>query len=136
MSVLYLTRRETFNASHRLFNEGWDEQKNLAVYGKCSNPRGHGHNFILEVTVQGEPHPEAGWIMDLKVMSSIIRSELISQLDHQHLNHDVPWLEGILPSIENLVQLFWKRLEPAMHPIKLYKIKLVETENNWIEYFG
>ena len=138
MKTVYITRRENFNAAHKLWNENWSEEKNFEVFGKCSNQNWHGHNFTIYVTVKGQPNPETGFVINLKDLSEIIRKEVIEPLDHKNLNLDVPFLKGILASTENIVIKIWELIE---NPIlqaggELVKIKLVETENNFVEYFG
>ena len=138
MKTVYITRRETFNAAHKLYREDWSDEKNKDVFGKCSNHNWHGHNFIIYVTIKGVPNPETGFVINLKELSQIINEEVIEPLDHKNLNLDVPFMEGILASTENLVIQIWEQLKD---PIKnangeLVKIKLVETENNFVEYYG
>lgn len=138
MKAVYITRRETFNAAHKLFREDWTEEKNKEVFGKCSNHNWHGHNFTIYVTVKGLPNPDTGFIINLKDLSQIVKDEVVEPLDHKNLNLDVPFLKGILASTENVVIQLWDRIK---EPIKkaggeLAKIKLVETENNYVEYFG
>ncbi len=138
MKTVYITRRETFNAAHKLWREDWSEEKNFEVFGRCSNHNWHGHNFTLFVTVKGLPSPDTGFVMNLKDLSEIIKTEVIEPLDHKNLNMDVPFLKGLLASTENVVIQIWERM---VQPIRnaggeLVKIKLVETENNYVEYFG
>ena len=138
METVYITRRENFNAAHKLWQENWSEEKNIAVFGKCSNHNWHGHNFTIYVTVKGKPNPETGFVINLKDLSEIIKEEVIEPLDHKNLNLDVPFLEGILASTENVVIKIWERIEkPILNAGgELAKIKLVETENNYVEYYG
>lgn len=138
METVYITRRENFNAAHKLWQENWSEEKNIAVFGKCSNHNWHGHNFTIYVTVKGKPSLETGFVINLKDLSDIIKEEVIEPLDHKNLNLDVPFLEGILASTENVVIKIWERIEkPILNAGgELAKIKLVETENNYVEYFG
>ncbi len=138
MKTVYITRRETFNAAHKLYREDWSEEKNWEVFGRCSNRNWHGHNFTIYVTVKGLPSEETGFVINLKDLSEIIKQEVVEPLDHRNLNLDVSFLQGILVSTENIVIQLWERLND---PIKmaggeLVKIKLVETENNYVEYFG
>jgi len=134
--MIYVTRRATFSASHRLFNPALSEEENTNLYDKCSNPRGHGHNYILEVTVAGEPSKESGYVIDQKILKQIVHTEIIRRVDHKHLNEDVDFLRGIIPTTENLVREFWKILAPRIPSGKLYSIRLRETENNSVEYKG
>ncbi len=138
MNKVYITRRETFNAAHKLWQPTWSDEKNNEVFGRCANKNWHGHNFILFVTVCGDPDPETGFVMNLKDLSTIIKHEVTEKLDHKNLNLDVPFLEGIMASTENIVIAIWKILEPkiAEYGAELSKLKLVETENNFVEYFG
>lgn len=134
--MVYLTRKEHFCASHRLFNPKFSEQENLAIYGKCAYPNGHGHNYEVEVTVAGEPAPDTGMIMDLKKIADIIDAEIIVEVDHKHLNFDVAFLKGIIPTAENLAMVFWHRLKPKITAGELCSIKVYETPNNFAEYRG
>ncbi len=137
MPLLYITRKEHFNAAHQLWNPNWSDEKNLEIFGKCANPHYHGHNFDLYVCVKGQPHPETGLVMDLKQLKLIIRKQVIDDLDHQNLNLDVAWLKGTMPSIETIVVGIWNRLAPHLpEGVQLHKITLWETPNNFAEYFG
>jgi 6-pyruvoyltetrahydropterin/6-carboxytetrahydropterin synthase len=138
MNKVYITRRETFNAAHKLWQPTWSDEKNNEVFGRCANKNWHGHNFVLFVTVCGDPDPETGFVMNLKDLSTIIRQEVTEKLDHKNLNLDVPFLEGIMASTEHIVIAIWEILEPkiATYGAALAKLKLVETENNFVEYFG
>jgi len=136
--MVYIQRRETFSASHRLYNAAWSDDQNEAVFGKCSNRFGHGHNFQLIVTVKGEVNPDTGFVMNLVDLKTIMMYEIIDHVDHRNLNEDVPFLQGILPSTENLAIAFWARLAPAIAAkgAQLHGIRIVETENNFVEYYG
>ncbi len=138
LETVYITRREHFNAAHKLWREEWSDEKNEEVFGKCSNKNWHGHNFELFVTVKGEPNPETGFVINLKDLSVIIKELVIEQLDHKNLNLDVPFLAGKLASTENLAIEIWKIIDSPIREAggQLCKIKLVETENNFVEYFG
>jgi len=138
VETVYITRRENFNAAHKLWQENWSDEKNIAVFGKCSNHNWHGHNFTIFVTVKGKPNPETGFVINLKELSDIIKEEVIEPLDHKNLNLDVAFLDGILASTENVVIKIWERIEGPISKAggELAKIKLVETENNFVEYFG
>ena len=138
MSTCYITRRETFNAAHKLWREDWSQEKNDVVFGKCSNHNWHGHNFTLYVTVKGLPHADTGFVINLKDLSKIIKELIIEPLDHKNLNLDVPFMQGFLASTENLVIEIWKILENPIRKAggELAKIKLIETENNFVEYYG
>jgi 6-pyruvoyltetrahydropterin/6-carboxytetrahydropterin synthase len=136
--MMYVTRRETFNAAHKVYNPDWSDAKNLEVFGGCANPNWHGHNYILYVTVKGETSKETGFVIDLKKLSQIIRTEITEKVDHKNFNLDVPFLQGILTSTENITKAFWDILEGPVSGMgcKLHCIKLQETENNYVEYFG
>jgi len=136
--MIYITRRERFNAAHKLYNETWSVEKNDEVFGKCANANWHGHNFELIVTVKGEVNPETGFVMNLKDLSQIIQTEVTDKVDHKNLNLDVDFMKGKLASTENLIIEFWKILAPliAGHGAQLHYIKLIETENNYVEYYG
>ena len=134
--MVYLTRKEHFCASHRLFNPKFSEKKNLEIYGKCAYPNGHGHNYEIEVTVAGNPDAQTGMILDLKKLADIIEQEIITRVDHKHLNFDVEFLNGIIPTAENLATVFWNILQPKIAAGKLYSIRVYETPNNFAEYRG
>jgi len=134
--MIYLTRREHFCSSHRLFNPTFTDQQNLDTYGKCAWPNGHGHNYELEVTVAGVPDPATGMILDLKKLADIMEAEIVGKVDHRHLNHDVDFLREVIPTAENLAVVFWKILEPKIVPGRLYAVRVYETPNNYAEYRG
>jgi 6-pyruvoyltetrahydropterin/6-carboxytetrahydropterin synthase len=134
--MLYITRREHFNAAHRIWNDYWSDEQNEAVFGKCANKNWHGHNYELFVTVKGEPDEVTGFIINVKELSQIIRREITDQLDHKNLNMDVPFLQGIKPSTENLARVIFNRLVPHLNNCTLHCVKLQETESIYAEYFG
>ena len=136
--MLYITRRERFNAAHKLYKEEWSEARNLEVFGKCSNPNWHGHNYELFVTVKGNPNPETGLVMDLKALSTIIKNRVTEKLDHKNMNLDVDFMKDKMPSAEVLAQSIWEELEKPVHERggKLHAVRLQETENNFVEYYG
>ncbi|MGB6122473.1 MAG: 6-carboxytetrahydropterin synthase [Bacteroidota bacterium] len=134
--MVYITRKAHFCASHRLYNPDLSEEKNYAVFGKCNNPNGHGHNYDLEVTVAGRPPAESGMVMDLKKLADIIEEEVVERVDHKHLNLDVDFMKGIIPTAENMAIEFWKILDPKITGGKLYSIKVYESGNNFVEYRG
>ena len=136
--MIYITRREQFNAAHKLFKEEWSNEQNMEVFGKCSNPNWHGHNYELFVTVKGEINPETGFVMDLKVLKDIIREHVTDKLDHKNINLDVDFMKGKMASTEVLAVEIFNQLKAQLDPmnVALHKIKLVETENNFVEYFG
>ena len=136
MATCYITRKEYFNAAHRLSRADWTDEKNEEVFGKCANKNWHGHNFTLYVTVKGNPDPETGFIIDLKVLSGLIKEVVINKLDHKNLNLDVDFMHGKMPSIENIISEIWKQLQPRIKGGTLHSLKLIETEQNSVEYFG
>ena len=134
--MVYLTRRATFSAAHRLWSDHLTEEENYALYDKCANPNGHGHNYLLEVTVCGWPNERTGMLLNLTELKDAVEKAVIRWVDHKHLNHDVPWLEGIIPTAEMLAIAFWKRLDAALPAGLLYEVRLHETENNIAAYRG
>ena len=138
MQEVFITRRERFNAAHRLFRPDFTDEKNLEVYGKCSNPNWHGHNYILFVTVKGHLNPEIGYVMNLKDLSKIIRDEVVEKIDHKNMNLEVDFMQGRIASTENLAIAIWEVIEPKIRNkgAKLHCVKVQETENNYAEYFG
>jgi 6-pyruvoyltetrahydropterin/6-carboxytetrahydropterin synthase len=134
--MVTVMRRETFSASHRLYRPNFTNEQNERVFGKCSNPNGHGHNYELEVFVDGEPDPETGFVIDLKELKRIIRAEVIDKVDHKNLNVEVDFLSGVIPTAENIAVGIWKVLAPTIRTGRLSCIRLRETENNVVEYRG
>jgi 6-pyruvoyltetrahydropterin/6-carboxytetrahydropterin synthase len=136
--MIYITRREHFNAAHKLHNPAWPDDKNLEVFGKCANPNWHGHNYNLYVTVKGRVNAETGYSANLKEISTIIRKYITDKLDHKNLNMDVDFLKGMMPSTENVAIAIWKQLVGPIEALgcKMHCVKLYETENNYVEYFG
>lgn len=133
--VLQLTRRVTFASAHVLRRENWDEERNAAVFGSCA--RDHGHNYVLEVSVSGEPDPETGMVLNLRDLDRIIREAVVDHVDHRHLNHDVSFLRDVVPTAENVALAFWTRLEDRLRESgphrRLCRLRLVESENNMVE---
>lgn len=136
--MIYLTRRERFSAAHRLYNPELSDEENLEQFGPCANPNWHGHNYILWVTVKGEINPETGYVVDLKEVSKIIKQKVIDKLDHKNINLEVDFMKGVIVSTENLAIAVWKELEDAIRVMgtELHCVKIQETENNLVEYFG
>lgn len=136
--MIYLTRRERFNAAHRLYKEGWSDEQNFEVFGKCSNPNWHGHNYELFVTIKGEVDPETGFLINLKQLSAILNEKVIAKTDHKNLNLDVEFMANKIPSAENIAIAIWDEIENEINQLncKLHCIKVVETENNSVKYFG
>jgi 6-pyruvoyltetrahydropterin/6-carboxytetrahydropterin synthase len=135
--VIYLTRKEHFNAAHKLYNVNWTREKNEEVFGKCANENWHGHNFDVYVTIKGTPDPDTGFLFDVKKLSMIIKEHVVEALDHKNLNVDVPFMQGKLCSTENLAYEIWHQLLPHIpETVKLHCIKLCETPRIYVEYFG
>lgn len=134
--MVYLTRRTSFSASHRLWSNQLTEAENYAMYEKCANPNGHGHNYVLEVTVKGIPDPQTGMVLNLTELKHAMNERIVKWVDHKHLNYDVPWLEGFIPTTEVLVIKFWERLADSLPAGMLNEVKLHETENNVASYRG
>ena len=134
--MIYLTRRETFAAAHRLYKEGLSDKENLKLFGKCSNPNWHGHNYTLEVVVAGNVDPATGFVIDLKKLKDIIIEHVISKVDHKNLNIDTDFMKGLNPTSENIVVAIWNQLKDKIPSGKLFSVKLYETENNYFEYRG
>lgn len=137
--MVYVTRKAHFNASHRLHNPNKSDEWNQRVFGKCNNPNWHGHNYIIEVTVAGEPDPDTGYVIDLGKLKSIIKEKIIDPCDHKNLNLEVPFLDDVIPSTENLCKAFFYELEDEIKKASdnnptLYSIRLQETERNSAEY--
>jgi 6-pyruvoyltetrahydropterin/6-carboxytetrahydropterin synthase len=137
MQVFYLTRKDPFHSANKVFNPQWTKEKNDEVFGKCANENWHGHNFELFVTIKGEVNPDTGFVMDAKLLSKIIKDQVVEVLDHKNLNLDVPFMAGKLCSIENLTFEIWNQLAPFLpQGVALHCIKLVETPRIFVEYFG
>lgn len=136
--MVFITRRERFSAAHRLFRPEWSDEKNSQVFGNCSNPNWHGHNYELFVTVKGEVNPETGFVMDLKVMKSIINEHVIQHVDHKNINLEVAFMQNKMASTEVIAQSIFEVLKPAFDQegVLLHAVRLHETENNYAEYFG
>ena len=130
-----VTRRVHFNAAHRLHNPDFPDAWNASTYGPCNNARWHGHNYVLEVSVKGQPNPQTGYVIDLGELKTIVEEEILQPCDHHNLNEEVPFLEGLIPSTENLVIAFWQQLEKRLGE-RLYHIRLYETERNYADYYG
>jgi 6-pyruvoyltetrahydropterin/6-carboxytetrahydropterin synthase len=133
LAPVLVTRRESFSAAHRLWNPSLTETRNLEVYGRCSNPAGHGHNYVLEVSVLGTVDPDTGFVFDLKRLAGVVHDEIIAEVDHRNLNSDVEWLCGCVPTTEVLAAVFWARLEAAVAPSVLFSVRVQETEKNTAE---
>ena len=137
MPRVRITRRLHFSAAHRLARPEWSDDRNSRVFGDCANANWHGHNYDLEVTVSGPVDADTGYVMDLKDLKDLVNRQVVDDLDHRNLNLDVPWLEGVIPSTENLVVMIWERIAPLIQPpAKLDRLILRETPRHWVEYSG
>lgn len=136
--MIYLTRRERFSAAHRLCNPKLSDEENSELYGACANPHWHGHNYILWVTVKGKNNPDTGYVVDLKQLSALIQEKIVKKLDHKNLNLEVDFLKDTFASTENLAIGIWEQLQPAINElgVELHAVKVQETENNYVEYYG
>ncbi len=137
MPRVRVTRKAHFSAAHRLFQPDWTEERNREVFGDCSNPNWHGHNYEIAVTVEGEVDPETGFVIDLKILKDLIEEAVIRDVDHKNLNLEVPWLAEVNPSTENLVVAIWRRLAAYLPDgVDLVRVVLWETPRNYVEYTG
>ena len=134
--MVYVTRREVFSSSHKLYNQDLSDEENSKLFGKCCGVYGHGHNYTLEVVVAGEIDPVTGYVIDLKTLKEIIREKIISKMDHKHLNYEVDFMKGVNPTSENIAVKIWEQLVNELPAGKLFSVKLYETENNYVEYKG
>lgn len=134
--MVYLTRKEHFNAAHKLYNENWSKQKNEEIFGLCANENFHGHNYELFVTVKGEPNKETGFVMDAKKLGDLMKTKICNVLDHKNLNTQVEMLTGIMPTTENVAKVIFKELRPLITECELHCVKLAETETIYAEYYG
>jgi 6-pyruvoyltetrahydropterin/6-carboxytetrahydropterin synthase len=136
MPIVRVTRRVHFAAAHRLHNPEFTEDHNREVFGLCNNPNWHGHNYELDITVEGEVEPSTGYVIDLKRLRDMVEEAVLVDVDHRNLNLDVPWMSGIIPSTENLVVAIWEKLAPAIPQGRLVRLTLWETPRNYVEYTG
>lgn len=134
--MLYVTRRETFSAAHRLYRPELSDDENFRIFGKCSNPNWHGHNYTLEIVVAGEPDEKTGYVIDINMLKRIIKENVIAKVDHKNLNIDTDFMNGIMPSGENIARAIWNQISGKLPSGMLYSVKLFETENNYFEYRG
>ncbi len=133
---VYVTRQAHFNAAHRLHNPAKSAAWNRRTFGPCNNPKWHGHNYVIEVTVAAQPDPETGYVVDLGDLKKVMEDRILSKVDHRNLNEEVSWLKGVVPSAENLAIAFWRRLEKHLPAGRLHRIRLFETPRNFVDYFG
>ena len=136
MPRVTVTRRMRFNAAHRVFNPSFSDAENEATFGKCNNPNWHGHNYTLDVSVEGQVEERTGYVLDLSRLRDIVEKNVIDVVDHRNFNLDVPFMTDVIPTSENIVVAFWKILRPAVKPATLKRLVLWETENNYVEYSG
>lgn len=136
MNKVSVFRKEHFNAAHRLHNPLWDEAKNDVVFGKCNNPHFHGHNYDLIVKLTGLPDPATGYVYDMKLLSDIINEKIIERFDHKNLNEDVPDFKELNPTAENIAVVIYNLLRPEINADLEMKVRLYETERNFVEYPG
>ncbi len=131
-----VSRKAHFNAAHRLFRPDWDDVKNRRVFGKCSNPNYHGHNYEIEVSIYGEVDPETGFVMDLKILKDLIREQIEESMDHKNLNEEVPEFKNLNPTAEHIAVVIWNKLRPYIPGEKELEIVLYETPRNFVSYKG
>lgn len=136
MPRVTVTRRLHFNAAHRVHNPELSDDENRRIYGKCNNPNWHGHNYVLDVSVSGEVDERTGYVMDLSELARLVERKVLDKVDHRNMNVDVPFMQGINPTSENIIVAIWRILEPAVRPARLTRLRLRETENNFVEYEG
>jgi 6-pyruvoyltetrahydropterin/6-carboxytetrahydropterin synthase len=131
-----VTRRVHFNAAHRLWNPSFSADENERVFGVCNNPNFHGHNYNLDVSVEGEIDPATGYVLDINLLKARVQEHVVRHLDHKNLNLDVPWFKVLIPTAENIAVVCWRLLAPAVAPARLARIRLWETERNYVDYEG
>jgi 6-pyruvoyltetrahydropterin/6-carboxytetrahydropterin synthase len=131
-----VTRRLMFNAAHRVHNPALSDDENLKLFGKCNNPNWHGHNYTLDVSVQGTIDARTGYVLDLGALKTLVEEHAVNKIDHKNFNLDVDFMRGVIPTSENIVVAIWKQLEPAIQPARLVRLVLWETANNYVEYTG
>lgn len=134
--MVYLTRRTEFSASHFYHNPEFTPEENQRIFGKCNNPNGHGHNYTLEVTVKGEVDQRSGFVVDLKQLKEVMNREVVDALDHRHLNNEVPEFRSQIPTSENLAIAIWQRLEPKLRVARLHRVRLYETPDLFVDFYG
>ena len=134
--MVYLTRKAEFSASHYYHNPQFSAEENQRVFGKCNNPNGHGHNYTLEITVKGQVDERSGFVVDLKKLKEIMNREVIELLDHRFLNKEVAEFKDLIPTTENLAISIWKRLQPRLSVAQLHRVRVYETEDLFVDYYG
>ena len=136
MPQVTVTRRLRFNAAHRVHNPALSDEENVALFGKCNNPNWHGHNYTLDVSVTGPIDERTGYVLDLAVLKRIVEEHVVSRVDHRNMNLDVEFMRGVNPTSENIIVSMWREIEPHVAPARLTRLRLWETENNYVEYEG
>ncbi|MEE9133885.1 MAG: 6-carboxytetrahydropterin synthase [Gemmatimonadota bacterium] len=136
MPSVKVTRRLHFSAGHRLHNPELTDAENREIYGRCNNPGGHGHNYGLEVTLRGEVDPKTGYVFDLKRLKQVVEDAVLADVDHANLNSDVLWMEGVIPTAENIAVRIWRRLQAVLPAGMLERVLVSESERNFVEYYG
>lgn len=136
MPIVTVTRRLTFSAAHRVHNPALSDGENAALFGKCNNPNWHGHNYTLEVSVRGPVDDRTGYVMDLGTLRDLVQREVIDKVDHRNFNVDVDFMRGVIPTAENIAVACWRLLEPQIKPATLVRLRLWESDNNYVEYAG
>jgi len=136
MPDVIVTRRLMFNAAHRVHNPTLSDEENARLFGKCNNPNWHGHNYTLDVSVQGPIDARTGYVMDLGVLKQLVEERVVNKIDHKNFNLDVDFMRGVIPTSENIIVAIWRELEPAIRPSRLTRLVLWETTNNYVEYSG
>ena len=136
MPQVTVTRRLRFNAAHRVHNPALSDEENAAIFGKCNNPNWHGHNYILDVSVEGDVDERTGYVLDLSALKQLVEREIVDKVDHRNFNLDVDFMRDVIPTSENIIVAFWRLLAPRVKPARLVRLALWETENNYVEYTG
>jgi 6-pyruvoyltetrahydropterin/6-carboxytetrahydropterin synthase len=135
---MFITRRIEFSASHVCANPGLPEEENRRLFGDAANPYGHGHNYVVEVTLEGDPDPVSGMVLDLKELKSILNAQVVESFDHRFLNKEVPPFDRTIPTVENIAIEIWNRIEPSLSrpPARLHSVRVYETPDLYVDYFG
>lgn len=136
MPRVTVTRRLRFNAAHRVHNPALSDEENAAIFGKCNNPNWHGHNYILDVSVEGGIDERTGYVLDLSALKQLVERQIVDKVDHRNFNLDVDFMRGVIPTSENIIIAFWRLLVDRVGPARLTRLVLWETENNYVEYTG
>ena len=134
--MVYLTRKAEFSASHYYHNPEFTHEENQRIFGKCNNPNGHGHNYTLEVTVKGETDTRSGFVVDLKQLKDLMNREVLDALDHRFLNKELPEFSKLIPTTENIAITIWQRLEPKLKAAKLHRVRVYETPDLFVDFYG